>query len=230
MQKDERDLLEVLKSELEFLEDHGYRRSPETAWRPKYIFEDFPSCINYDSQEAPHPCTDCALIYLVPPVLRSAKSPRRHIPLNESDETLDSLYHYGTQSEIENAVGTWLRTAITRLEEERLAVEAAHNRSQLRGTPLYTKQHPKCANPACSTAFHWTGGGKFFRFRPDPDSATGSSSTDDRPGGIHGVRHYWLCERCSHVFTLVYDEGCGVIIRLLWPEIVAKPPEKASSA
>jgi hypothetical protein len=30
------------------------------------------------------------------------------------------------------------------------------------GTPLYQKQHPKCANPACPTAFHWTGGGKFF--------------------------------------------------------------------
>ncbi len=44
------------------------------------------------------------------------------------------------------------------------------------------------------------------------------------------MRHYWLCERCSHVFTLVYDEGCGVIIRLLWSEIVAKPPEKASAA
>jgi hypothetical protein len=230
MQKDERDLLDVLKSELEFLEHHGYRRSPETAWRQKYIFEDSPSCINYDSAENPRPCTDCALIHLVPPALRSAKSPCRHIPFNESGETLDSLYRYGSQSEIENAVGTWLRAAITRFEEERMAVRAFHDRSLLRGTPLYTKQHPKCANPACSTAFHWTGGGKFFRFRPDPDSAISSSPAGDRPGGLHGVRHYWLCERCSHVFTLVYDERCGVIIKLLWPEIVSEPPEKASEA
>ena len=31
MQKDERDLLEVLKFELEFLEDGGYGRSPQNA-------------------------------------------------------------------------------------------------------------------------------------------------------------------------------------------------------
>ena len=230
MHKDERDLLEVLKSELEFLEHHGYRRSPETAWRPKAIFEDSPSCINFHSAENPRPCTDCALIYLVPPPHRSAKSPCRHIPLNESGETLDSLYRYASQSEIENAVATWLRSAITRLEEERMAVRASHDASRLRGTPLYTRQHPKCANPACSTAFHWTGGGKFFRFRPDPHSAANCSSKGDTPGGIHGVRHYWLCERCSHVFTLVYDEGCGVVIKLLWPEIVAQPSAKASAA
>src|SRR6202140_1124149 len=71
MQKDERDLLEVLKSELEFVEQLGYQRSPETAWRPKYIFEDSPSCINYNSDANPHPCTDYALIYLVPPAHRS---------------------------------------------------------------------------------------------------------------------------------------------------------------
>jgi hypothetical protein len=47
MQKDERDLLEVLKSELEFVEQRGYQRSPETAWRPKYIFEDSPSVLSH---------------------------------------------------------------------------------------------------------------------------------------------------------------------------------------
>jgi hypothetical protein len=76
MQKDERDLLEVLKSELEFLEHHGYRRSPETAWRPKAIFEDSPSCINFHSAENPRPCTDCALIYLVPPRLTAPQNHR----------------------------------------------------------------------------------------------------------------------------------------------------------
>jgi hypothetical protein len=230
MQKDERDLLEVLKSELEFLEHHGYRRSPETAWRPKYIFEDSPSCINYDSEENRRPCRDCALIYLVPPAHRSAKSPCRHIPLNESAETLDSLYRYSNQTEIENAIGTWLRTAITRLKEGRKTVRASHNNSSSKGTPLYAKQHPKCANPACPTAFHWTGGGKFFRFRPDSESASDSNPTGDTPRGIHRVRHYWLCERCLHVFTLVYDEGCGVTIKLLWPEIVTETREKASAA
>src|SRR6202163_4464325 len=82
MGKDERDLSEVLKSELEFLEQRGYQRSPATAWRSKYIFKDSPSCINYNSDLNPRPCTDCALIHLVPPAHRSAKSPCHHIPFN----------------------------------------------------------------------------------------------------------------------------------------------------
>jgi hypothetical protein len=230
MQKDERDVLEVLKSELEFLEERGYQRSPETAWRPKYIFEDSPSCINYNSGGNPRPCTDCALIYLVPPAHRSAKSPCRHIPFNESGETLDSLYRYADQTKIEKTVGSWLHGAIKHLDEDRKVVKPAALESSLRGTPLYSKQHPKCANPACPATFHWTVGGKFFRFRPDLDSAPDSNFTGDNPQGIHGVKHYWLCERCSQVFTMVYEEECGVIIKLLWPEIAAETAQKASAS
>jgi hypothetical protein len=230
MQKDERDLLEVLKSELEFLEQRGYQRSPEAAWRAKYIFEDSPSCVNYNSDASPRPCTDCALIYLVPPARRSAKCPCRHIPFNESGETLDSLYRYADQTEIEKTVGGWLHGAIKHLDEERKVVRPALEKSSLKGTPLYSKQHPKCANSACPATFHWTMGGKFFRFRPDVDSARDSNATGDSPQGIHAVRHYWLCERCSQVFTLVYDEGCGVTIKLLWPEMAAETAQKAATA
>jgi len=225
MQKDERDLLEVLKFELEFLEKGGYGRSPKMSWRPQYILEDFPTCMNYDSKENPGPCSDCVLMQLVPPERRSEKIPCRHIPFNISGETLDSLYRYSNQNETEETVGGWLRATIQRLEEQRAAARQAHSKQPppgggtLRGTPLYQKQHPKCANPACPTAFHWTGGGKFFRFRPDPVSVNANNPTADSPGGVHGVRHYWLCERCSHVFTLVYEEGNGVMLKVLWPEI-----------
>jgi hypothetical protein len=46
----------------------------------------------------------------------------------------------------------------------------------------------KTAAHACPAAFHWTGGGKFFRFRPDPVSANQNNPTADSPAGIHGVR------------------------------------------
>jgi len=52
MRKDERDLLDVLKFELEFLEAGGYGRSPRTPWRLQYIFEDSLTCVNYDSSTA----------------------------------------------------------------------------------------------------------------------------------------------------------------------------------
>src|ERR1700688_4994430 len=124
MQKDERDLLEVLKFELQFLEDGGYGRPPRTPWRPQYIFEDSPTCMNYDSKENPGPCSDCVLIHLVPAELCSAKIPCRHIPLNASGETLDSLYRYSEQNEIEETVGDWLRAIaiIQRLEELRTPI------------------------------------------------------------------------------------------------------------
>ncbi len=225
MQKDERDLLDVLKFELEFLEQGGYGRSPRTPWRPQYIFEDSLTCMNYDFKENRGPCSDCVLMHLVPPARRSEMIPCRHIPFNVSEETLDSLYRHGDQNQIEETVGNWLRGTIQRLEEERTALrrdqhkESTPSREGLRGTPLYQKEDPKCANPACATAFHWTGGGKFFRFRPDPVSENESNSRADSPRGIHGVRHYWLCERCSQVFTLVYHEGDGVMLKRMWPEL-----------
>ena len=225
MQKDERDLLEVLKFELQFLEDGGYGRSPRTPWRPQYIFEDSLTCMNYDSKENPGPCSDCVLMQLVPPERRSETIPCRHIPFNASGQTLDSLYRYNNQIETEETVGNWLQATIQRLQDERAASRKAHNKQPAqsggtsKGIPLYQKQHPKCANPACPTAFHWTGGGKFFRFRPDPVFVAGTNATADSPCGVHGVRHYWLCERCSHVFTLVFDEGNGVTLQVLWPEL-----------
>lgn len=225
MQRDERDLLEVLKFELEFLEQGRYGRSAKTPWRPRYIFEDSPTCMNYDCKENRRPCSDCVLMHLVPPARRSEVIPCRHIPFNPSEETLDSLYRNSDQNQTEETVGNWLRGTIQRLEEERTALrrdqhkQPTPSREALRATPLYQEQSPKCASPACPTAFHWTAGGKFFRFRPNTVAAMGSDSKIDSPRGIHGVRHYWLCERCSHVFTLEYAERYGVMVNLLWPEV-----------
>src|SRR5215467_5088242 len=223
MQRDERDLLEVLKFELKFLEDGGYGRSPSARWRPQLIFEDSPACMNFNSQEQ-GPCSECVLMQLVPPEFRSAEIPCHHIPFDKSGETLDSLYRYGNQDEIEEVFGHWLRATIQRLEEER---ETARSEAKtpatlpgdgVKGTPLYQKQHPKCANPACPTAFHWTGGGRFFRFRPDSDSRNEGSSVPDSQRETHAVKHYWLCERCSQMFTLLYDAQYGVVLKALCPE------------
>ncbi len=136
------------------------------------------------------------------------------------------------QNEIEETVGDWLRATIQRLEEERTAVQRGRNKQTtlrgktLKGTPLYQKQHPKCANPVCPTAFHWTGGSKFLRFRLDPASAWGRNTIADPPTGMDGAKHYWLCEHCSSVYTLVYDQECGVVLKLLWPELPAVEAHK----
>jgi len=116
MPTDERDLLGLLKFDLAFLQEGGYGRSPRTPQKPQYIFEDSLTCMNYDSKQNPGPCSDCVLMNLVPPERRSEKIPCRHIPLNVSGETLDSLYQHSNQNEIEDTVGEWLRNVIQRLE------------------------------------------------------------------------------------------------------------------
>jgi hypothetical protein len=112
------DILQVLKSELEFLEREGYDRSPRTPWRPPLIFEDSPSCIRSHDPERLSLCKDCALMHFVPVEHRSDAYPCRSIPLNAENQTVDSFYRWGTKLELEDALRKWLRKTIKRLELE----------------------------------------------------------------------------------------------------------------
>lgn len=117
MPKDERNLLDVLKFELEFLEQGGYGRLPREAWRARFILEDSPTSMNFNSKDR-EPCSECLLMQLVPEEARTTQTPCMHIPLSPGGETLESLYRTGTQAEIEDALGAWLRATIRRLEAE----------------------------------------------------------------------------------------------------------------
>jgi|HubBroStandDraft_3_1064219.scaffolds.fasta_scaffold293923_1 hypothetical protein len=117
MSNDKRDLLAVLKAELEFVEKGGYRNTDLSAWRPQFIFQDSPSCLNFNPAQPPRPCSDCIMLQLVPPDQQSRKVPCRYIPLNERGETIDSFYRTGTREELESALRKWLITAIPHLEK-----------------------------------------------------------------------------------------------------------------
>ena len=119
MAKDERNLLDVLKFELRILEKGGYGSSPREPWRHHLVFEDSPTCMNYDSKANPEPCKECVLMHLVPPDQRGEKIPCRHIPLTPEGETLENLYKCGTEQEIEDAMHQWLHATIERLEYEK---------------------------------------------------------------------------------------------------------------
>ena len=119
MANKKRDLLEVLKLEFEFLKSGGYRKM--STWRPQFMFEDSPTCLNYGNPIHRHPCSECVLMQLVPPEFRDGKVPCRYIPLNEKSETIQSLYQWGTPEELEGAVGEWLMNTIQKLELERAA-------------------------------------------------------------------------------------------------------------
>ncbi len=56
-------------------------------------------------ERKPTPVQRFRTIQLVPPERRSKKFPCRHTPLDASGETLDSLYRYCDQREINEKVG-----------------------------------------------------------------------------------------------------------------------------
>jgi hypothetical protein len=117
MASKQRDLLEVLELALEFLKGGGYRKS--SSWRPQFIFEDSPTCLHFGNPQQNRPCSECVLMQLVPAELRQRPVPCRHISLNEENETIHLLYQYGTEEEMESAVGEWLMNMIEKLELER---------------------------------------------------------------------------------------------------------------
>ena len=57
MTQEEHELLDLLKFELNFLEDGGYGRSPHTPGRRQLAFEDSLTCPNFGDSSRPHGST-----------------------------------------------------------------------------------------------------------------------------------------------------------------------------
>ena len=120
MPADNRDLLQVLKTELAFLQAGGYRKTARAPWRAPFYFEDSPTCPRL-VRFAPgiQPCRECVLFSLVPGRFRAEHLPCRYIPLNAQGDTLDSMYRWATPLELRTAFEEWLEHMISRLECER---------------------------------------------------------------------------------------------------------------
>lgn len=119
--------LSTLKKELEFLNQGGYRKAigsrqplfcmeSSVHWRKPSFFEDSPSC----PKERYCPCNpegDCVLLGFVPAGQRHKAVPCRHIPLNETGETIHSLEQASTHDEIEETLRNWLVRIIGSLQQ-----------------------------------------------------------------------------------------------------------------
>ncbi|HUL32719.1 MAG TPA: hypothetical protein VL128_02440 [Candidatus Eisenbacteria bacterium] len=114
--KDERDTLETLKAELAFVEKGGYRNRPRFPWRPNFVFEDSPTCLNFATKDERRPCADCLLMNFVPEDRKDLAFPCRHIPLTPSGESVAQFYECGTEAELEAALKNWLKRKIAELE------------------------------------------------------------------------------------------------------------------
>jgi hypothetical protein len=121
MAKDERDILELLRSELDFIEKGGYGRSVRTPWQATSPFRDSLTCVNYALPEKAHPCSECHLIDFVPADKRSEELPCHAIPLNAAGDTVESLELEDNQTKVEEALKEWMRAKIKEIETARLA-------------------------------------------------------------------------------------------------------------
>ena len=119
MATDERDILELLKGELDFIEKGGYGRSVRTPWQNKSTFQDSLTCINYGDPNRAHPCNECYLLDFVSPEHRSEEVPCHFIPLNSDGDTIEDLELQDNQAKLEREVSEWLRAKIKQIEEER---------------------------------------------------------------------------------------------------------------
>src|SRR5438093_1127646 len=118
METNRQTVLQLLKSELEFIDKGGYKHNPRSPWRAPYIFEDSPSCPNSTDQARPRLCEECWLMQFVASDLREEQIPCRFVDLTENGVTVDSLYRCGTPAESEEALRTWLQWRIHELESQ----------------------------------------------------------------------------------------------------------------
>ena len=105
--------LVALVKELEFLDSGGYRQA--MGWRPPLVFEDSPICPKPPCSACP--TTQCVLLDFVPEEHRVQTIPCRHIPLNQTGETLHTLYNTESMEDIEKGLREWLTKKIAELKQ-----------------------------------------------------------------------------------------------------------------
>ncbi len=119
MTKDDRDLLELLKDELAFIDQGGYGRSVRTPWLPKSTFQDSLTCLNYGYPYRAHPCNECHLVDYVAPDHLKEEVPCHFIQLNDQGETIEELEQKNEHARIEMLLRKWLQARIGELEAQK---------------------------------------------------------------------------------------------------------------
>ena len=123
MSEDKRDVLEVLRYELNFLEQGGYGNWYSTPWGPASIFQDSLTCPNHGDPTRPHACHECLLYDFVPEEYRTDDVPCHHIPLNRNGVTVATPGQ--SEEELRENVKHWLKRTIARIEADRAKANAS---------------------------------------------------------------------------------------------------------
>lgn len=116
MSQDRRNVLDVLRYELNFLEQGGYR--PAGTAQPASPFQDSLSCLNFGEPLRPHACHECALYDFVPVTARTEDVPCHHIPIDPAGHTVAAFLTTKDFPDLERALKIWLRRTIASIEEQ----------------------------------------------------------------------------------------------------------------
>jgi hypothetical protein len=124
MSEDRRSVLEVLRYELNFLEQGGYLRKIE-AGQSLSPFQESLSCLNFGEPLRPHACRECLLYDFVPPNARTEEIPCHHIPLDPAGHTIASFLNENKPLDLERALKIWLRRTIAEMDPHAVAKSKA---------------------------------------------------------------------------------------------------------
>jgi hypothetical protein len=112
-----RDVVEILRYELNFLEQGEFARAIREG-RTSSPFQDTLSCLNYGEPLRPHACHECLLYEFVPEHARTEEIPCHHIPLEPAGRTIADFLKNKDAVGLERALKIWLRRTIAELELE----------------------------------------------------------------------------------------------------------------
>jgi hypothetical protein len=111
MSDDRRSVLEVLRYELNFLEQGGYNQkiADSSDISP---FQSNLSCLNFGEPLRPHACHECLLYDFVPVIARTEDVPCHHIPLDPAGHTIARFLSEHQLQDLKRALKVWLRRTI----------------------------------------------------------------------------------------------------------------------
>jgi hypothetical protein len=115
MSQDLREVLQLLRFELNYLELGGFERDRELLGTQSPLLGTL-ACINFGDPLRRHACRECGLMQFVPEDKQHEEFPCHYIRLTSSGETIASLIEKNDPRRLVTALELWLRSTIARLE------------------------------------------------------------------------------------------------------------------
>jgi hypothetical protein len=115
MPQDLREVLQILRYELNYLEQGGFDRDRALLGTESPFLGTF-ACINFGDPLRAHACRECLLHQFVPEDKQTEEFPCHHIRLSASGETVAELIEKKDPRRLVIALEHWLRNTIARLE------------------------------------------------------------------------------------------------------------------